>query len=69
MAWWNAGPPQADQKDISHYNFIANPVGDGAIYPTWHYPKTHYSTIPVFHHSPPPADERSRTKFYLPGSN
>ena len=44
---WNIG----FQKDISHFNFIANPVGGGAINPTLHYPRTHYSTIPVFHHS------------------
>jgi len=52
---WNIG----FQKDISHFNFSAKPVGGGAINPTLHYPRTHYSTIPVFHHSPPPADERS----------
>jgi hypothetical protein len=51
MEWWNVGPPQADQKDISHFNFIVNPFGGGIINPTLHYPKTHYSTIPVFHHS------------------
>ena len=66
---WNIG----FQKDISHFNFIVNPVGGGTITPTWHYPlrarfparrayrpegrlydseaKTHYSTVPVFHHS------------------
>jgi hypothetical protein len=38
MEWWNAGPPQADQKDISHFNFIVNPVGGGTINPTLHYP-------------------------------
>jgi hypothetical protein len=38
MAWWNAGPAQADQKDISHFNFIVNPVGGGTINPTLHYP-------------------------------
>jgi len=51
MQRWNGGPPQADQKDIGHFNFIANPVGGGAINPTLHYPRTHYPTIPVFHHS------------------
>jgi hypothetical protein len=44
---WNIG----FQKDISHFNFIANPVGGGTINPTLHYPRTHYSYIPVFHHS------------------
>ena len=67
MEWWNASPPQADQKDIRHFNFIVNPVGGGTINPTLHYPlrgvgstlwpgsgaeaRTHYSTIPGFHHS------------------
>jgi hypothetical protein len=31
---WNIGI----QKDISHFNLIANPVGGGAINPTLHYP-------------------------------
>ncbi len=44
---WNIG----FQKDISHFNFIANPVGGGTINPTLHYPRSHYSYIPVFHHS------------------
>jgi len=63
MEYWNGGlrlvEPTARrerlnigfQKDISNYNFIANPFGGGAINPTLHYPRTHYSTIPVFHHS------------------
>jgi hypothetical protein len=44
---WNIG----FQKDISHFNLIVNPVGGGTINPTLHYPKTHYSITPVFHHS------------------
>jgi len=44
---WNIG----FQKDISHFHFIVNPVGGGIINPTLHYLRTHYSTIPVFHHS------------------
>jgi hypothetical protein len=44
---WNIG----FQKDMSHFIFIVNPVGGGTINPTLHYPRTHYSTIPVFHHS------------------
>jgi hypothetical protein len=48
MEWWNAGPPQADQKDISHFNFIVNPIGGGTINPILHYPRTHYSSIPSF---------------------
>ncbi len=60
---WNIG----FQKDISHFNFIVNPVCGGNINPTLHFPlraasrsegrlyeleaRTHYSTIPVFHHS------------------
>ncbi len=44
---WNIG----FQKDISHFNFIVNPVGGETINPTLNYPRTHYSTIPVFHHS------------------
>jgi len=41
---WNIG----FQKDISHFNFIVNPVGGGTINPTLHYSRTHYSTIPSF---------------------
>jgi hypothetical protein len=44
---WNIG----FQKDINHFNFIFNPAGGGTIYPTLHYPSTHYSTIPAFQHS------------------
>jgi len=44
---WNIG----FQKDNSHFNFIVNPTGGGTINPTLHYPRTHYSTIPLFHHS------------------
>jgi hypothetical protein len=29
--WWNAGPPEADQKDNTHFNFIVNPAGGGTI--------------------------------------
>jgi hypothetical protein len=47
MEWWSVGPPQADQKDISHFNLIVNPVGGGTINPTLHYLKTHYSIIPI----------------------
>jgi hypothetical protein len=39
------------QKDNSHFNFIVNPAGGGTINPTLHYPRTHHSTIPLFHHS------------------
>jgi len=39
------------QKDNSHFNFIVNPAGGGTINPTLHYPRTQYSTIPLFHHS------------------
>ena len=44
---WNIG----FQKDNSHFNFIVNPAGGGTINPTLHYPRTHYFTIPLFHHS------------------
>ena len=44
---WNIG----FQKDNSHFNFIVNPAGGGAINPTLHYPRAHHSTIPLFHHS------------------
>jgi hypothetical protein len=27
------------------------PAGGGTINPTLHYPRTHYSIIPLFHHS------------------
>jgi hypothetical protein len=47
MERWNIG----FQKDNSHFNFIGNPASGGAINPTLHYPRTHYSTIPLFHHS------------------
>jgi hypothetical protein len=40
---WNIG----FQKDISHFNFIVNPTGGGTIKPTLHYPRTHYSIIPL----------------------
>jgi len=48
MEWWNAGPPQADQKDISHFNFIVNPVGGGTINPTLHYPLRAGGQNPAF---------------------
>jgi hypothetical protein len=38
---WNIG----FQKDISHFNFIADLVGGGAISLTLHYPRT---IIPLF---------------------
>jgi hypothetical protein len=44
---WNNG----FQKDNSHFNFIINSAGGGTINPTLHYPRTHYSIIPLFHHS------------------
>ena len=67
---WNIG----FQKDISHFNFIVNPVGGGTINPTLHYPlrgaepeaRTHYSTIPVFHHS---NCERSELTCYITGQD
>jgi len=43
MEGWNDGPPEADQKDSSHFNFIVNPAGGGTINPTLHHPRTHYS--------------------------
>ena len=58
--------PQADQKDISHFNIVANPVGGGAISPTLHYPRAHYSIIPIFHHS---NRERSELTYRLPFSD
>jgi hypothetical protein len=51
MEGWNDDPPEEDQKDINHFNFIVNPAGGGTIHPTLHHPRTHYSTIPLFHHS------------------
>jgi len=40
------------QKDISrHFIFIFTSSGGGTIDPTLHYPKTHYSIFPMFHHS------------------
>jgi len=47
MERWNIG----FQKDDSHFNFIVNPADRGTINPTLHYRRTHYSTIPLFHHS------------------
>jgi hypothetical protein len=44
MERWNIG----FQKDNSHFNFIINPAGGGTINPALHYPRTHYSTIPLF---------------------
>jgi hypothetical protein len=55
---WNIG----FQKDNSHFNFIVNPTGGGTINSTLHYPRTHYSTIPLFHYS---NCERSGAKFAL----
>jgi hypothetical protein len=31
MEGWNDGPPDADRKDINHFNFIVNPAGGGTI--------------------------------------
>jgi len=39
------------EKDMYHYNFIVTPACIGTINPTLHHPKTHYSSIPTFHHS------------------
>jgi hypothetical protein len=46
MEHWNIG----FKKDNSDFNFIVNPAGGGAINPTLHYPRTYYSTIPLFYH-------------------
>jgi len=54
---WNIG----FQKDISHFIFIGNSGGGGTINPTLHYPKTHHSTIPGFHHSNCERSELSST--------
>jgi hypothetical protein len=48
MEGWNDDPPEADQNDINHFNFIVTPAGGGTINPTLHHPKT---AIPLFHHS------------------
>ncbi len=37
------------QKDISHLNFIVNPVGGGTINPTLHYPLRAGGQNPLFH--------------------
>ena len=58
---WNIG----FQKDINHFKFIVNPAGGGTINPTLHHPRTHYSTIPLFHHS---NCERSELSSGCPGS-
>jgi hypothetical protein len=56
---WNIGI----QKDINYLNFIVNPPGGGTINPTLHCPLravgSTEATIPLFHHAPPPADDRS----------
>jgi hypothetical protein len=44
---WNIG----FHKDNSHFNFTVDPAGGGTIHPTLHYPRAHYSTFPLFHHS------------------
>jgi hypothetical protein len=49
MEWWNDGAPQADQKDLNHFNFIVKM--NFTINPTFHYPRTHDSNIPEFQHS------------------
>jgi hypothetical protein len=51
MEWWNAGPPEADQKENSHFNFIVNPAGGGNINPTLHYPLRATGQNPLFHYS------------------
>jgi hypothetical protein len=56
---WNIGI----QKDISHFNIIANPASGGTINPTLHYPRTHYSNIPLFHHSNSERSELTCTAF------
>jgi len=43
MEGWNDDPPEEDQKDINHFNFIVNPAGGGTINQTLHHPKTHHS--------------------------
>ena len=44
---WNIG----FQKDNNHFNIIVNPAGGGTINPPFHYPRTQYTRIPLFHHS------------------
>jgi len=44
---WNIG----FYKDISHFDFTVNSGAGGTIKPTLHYPRPHYSTIPVIQHS------------------
>jgi hypothetical protein len=48
MEGWNDGPPEADQKDNSHFNFIVNPAGGGAINPTLHHPLRAGGQNPLF---------------------
>ena len=36
-------------KDHNQFNLLSEP--NFAIYPKSHFPKTHFSNIPVFHHS------------------
>jgi len=49
MEGWNDGPPEADQNDISHFNFMGNPAGGGTIYPTLHHPLRAAGQNPLFH--------------------
>ena len=43
---WNNG-----MVEYWNIGFIVNPADGGTINPTLHYPRTHYSTITLFHHS------------------
>ena len=47
----NAGPPEADQKDKSGFNFIVNPAGGGTINPTLNHPLRSAGQNPLFHFS------------------
>jgi hypothetical protein len=51
MEWWKAGPPQADQKDVSTL-ILVSPVGAGpliqhCIIPEPIIPLFQYSIIPI----------------------
>jgi hypothetical protein len=39
------------EKNAPDRMYFTQPMGGGTISPTLHYPRTHYSTIPLFHHS------------------
>jgi hypothetical protein len=58
MEWWNIGKSKIPslaglflRGNISIINFLVNPAHSGINKPLFQFARTHYSIIPVFHHS------------------